>query len=44
MFYNIHTDTGIPACSIQVIFDNSQSGPWDYKTPVMMVDRGYNWK
>ncbi|XP_026815785.1 uncharacterized protein LOC113555557 [Rhopalosiphum maidis] len=37
-------NTAFPACSMQLIFDDISMDTWDYNTPHMMMDRGYNMK
>lgn len=35
-------NTAFPACSLQLLFDTTNTGPWDYAQPTMMLDRCYN--
>lgn len=38
----MHLDTAFPATSLQLMFDDSITTPWDVNSRVMMMDRGYN--
>jgi len=40
----MYLDTAFPACSMQLIFDDICMDTWDYNTPHMVMDRGYNMK